>query len=151
MNDKQALVAIQMAKDGFGAREIAEAMGLEGDAVKALLAQQAPGTPPEAGPLRAILFADRRAHRASALRGSIWIAPCDEGGETALWFVCPCGCGQVCRVIVGHRHKPAAHGATWRWNGSMTEPTLHPSVNVPRAAACAGWHGWLRDGYWEVA
>ncbi|BBU57403.1 hypothetical protein KU6B_36680 [Mameliella alba] len=102
-------------------------------------------------PLRAIVFADRTDHRRNAVPGSIWIAPCEEGEEAALWFVCPCGCGQVSRITVGHRHKPKAHGATWNWNGSRSEPTLHPSVNVHRNETCAGWHGWLRDGYWEVA
>ncbi|WP_305970437.1 MULTISPECIES: DUF6527 family protein [unclassified Mameliella] len=102
-------------------------------------------------PLRAIVLTDRREHRRRAECGSIWIAPCEEGEEAALWFVCPCGCGLVSRITIGHRHKPKAHGATWNWNGSRSEPTLHPSVNVHRNETCAGWHGWLRDGYWEVA
>lgn len=63
----------------------------------------------------------------------------------ALWFICPCGCGARVRVPVGVKVKPA-ESPSWKWNGSLTEPTLEPSVN----RIDCGWHGWLRDGYWEA-
>lgn len=147
MTDPQKIVAAELAAQKFTAREIAEVMALDEATVAAHLATLPAGHRPETGPLRAIGFMDRREHRRAAVPGSIWIAPCGEGEETSLWFLCPCGCGAASRITVGHRHKPRAHGPTWEWNGSTTEPTLQPSVNQ---TGC-GWHGWLRDGYWEVA
>ncbi|MBY6117385.1 hypothetical protein KUW09_24540 [Mameliella alba] len=150
MTDPQKTVAEELAAQGFTAAEIAGAMEIDATSVSDHLATVPPGRGPEAGPLRAILFTDRKEHRRVALPGSIWIAPCEEGERAALWFFCPCGCGGLQRITVGHRHKPAAHGPTWNWNGSPTDPTLHPSVNLIRSDSCVGWHGWLRGGYWEV-
>ncbi|ANT39902.1 hypothetical protein BI026_gp31 [Rhodovulum phage vB_RhkS_P1] len=81
------------------------------------------------------------------LTGSFWIGPPDpdEVGARWMWFVCPCGCGQMRPITIGDRFKPA-EAPSWYWNGSLTEVTLHPSVN------CEGhWHGWLRGGQWVLA
>lgn len=96
--------------------------------------------------LRAIHFPDRAEFREKRLAGSISVAPPDDDGETSLWYCCPCGCGAIAPLLVGVRFKPAGPGATWNWNGSTTEPTLHPSVHH-----IGHWHGWLRDGYWSEA
>ncbi|MBP0483954.1 DUF6527 family protein [Sagittula salina] len=102
------------------------------------------------GPLRAIVFSDRHRHRAERLAGSIWISAAGEGDVASLWFYCPCGCGSLARITVGHAHKPKQSGPSWRWNGSRTETSLEPSVKNQGAPPCPGWHGWLRNGYWEA-
>jgi len=101
-------------------------------------------------PRRAIHFEDKCAHRVERLPGSIWIGSCEPGEQGMLWFYCPCGCGILRNITVGNRHKPRIGSPSWNWNGSRTEPTLVPSVNCGPVAACRGWHGWLRDGYWEA-
>lgn len=40
---------------------------------------------------------------------------------------------------------PLANGASWRWNGSETAPTLNPSLHL-RIGGETVWHGWLRGG-----
>lgn len=144
MTDMQSNIVLKMAGQGFTATEIAEAMTLPEADVARLLAEQGRN-----GPLRAITYADRRRHRAELTPGSLWFSDAGEGEQAALWFVCPCGCGMLSRITVGHRHKPKLRGPTWHWNGSRSEPTLEPSVNIRRNSLCPGWHGWLRDGYWE--
>lgn len=101
-------------------------------------------------PRRAIHFPDRRQHRETKVSGSFWVSTEEQGVDVSFWFVCPCGCGQFRRITVGHWFKPKTSGASWHWNGSLTEPTLSPSVNCAPVDACHGWHGWLRDGYWEA-
>lgn len=91
--------------------------------------------------IRSILYRDRREHRQARIPGSI--AFDGVNGERKLWFVCPCGCGDFARITVAIGAKPPS--PSWQWNGSETEPTLHPSVHQLNC----GWHGWLRDGYWE--
>lgn len=98
-------------------------------------------------PLRAILYADRAAFLRDQVPGSIWFPEHEEGTQLAMWFFCPCGCGGRHRVTIGHGFKPMVNAPSWRWNGSTSEPTLHPSLNNP--GTCR-WHGWLRDGYWEA-
>lgn len=97
--------------------------------------------------LRAILYSDRDKHRADALPGAVWFSdPGDGGVVVSMWFFCPCGCG-LHRITVGIGHNPHLNTATWRWDGNIENPTLHPSVhNLP-----CGWHGWLKAGYWERA
>ena len=101
-------------------------------------------------PLRAVHYPENARLRQDRIPGSIWIAPCCEGEASMLWFVCPCGCGTLCNISIGHRHKPKMRGPSWYCNGSATEATLDPSVNAAPAGDCNGWHGWLRDGYWEA-
>lgn len=48
-------------------------------------------------------------------------------------------------INAGVAQKPGL-SPSWNWNGSVSEATLHPSVN----RIDCGWHGWLRDGYWEA-
>lgn len=66
-----------------------------------------------------------------------------SGGDVVF---CPCACDGPARIPVGRDGKPAG-SAGWVWNGSLTEPTLTSPV---RQLNC-GWHGHLRDGYWEAA
>ncbi|MEB3417566.1 DUF6527 family protein [Salipiger marinus] len=94
--------------------------------------------------IRAIAFTDRRLHRETALPGSLWFTEAEDGKSPALWFFCPCGCGDVAHITIGLGAKPAAT-PSWSWNGRTDAPTLTPSV---RQLNC-GWHGWLRDGYWQ--
>lgn len=97
--------------------------------------------------IRAIEFPNPDEFRRHKLPGSFHIDLTQGGPDgAAFWFYCPCGCEGPNRIIIGLRGKPAST-PSWGWNGSMSEPTLTPSVNQLRC----GWHGWLRDGYWEVA
>ncbi len=95
--------------------------------------------------IRAIHFADKSEHRRAKLPGSVHFTEAGDDGVSALWFYCPSGCGRLVRITVGVGFKPHQEGPSWNWNGSTTEPTLHPSVN----RIDANWHGWLRNGYWE--
>ena len=91
--------------------------------------------------IRATHFTSRAAFLAQSAPGSTHFDLLNE----ALWFYCPCGCGARVRIPVGVNVKPD-HSPSWSWNGRLTEPTLTPSVN----RLDCGWHGWLRDGYWEA-
>lgn len=95
--------------------------------------------------IRAIHIPSRDKHRHTALAGSVWFSVVGEGGSQAMWFYCPCGCGDLARIEIGSGMKPAT-SPSWKWNARMDAPTLHPSV---RQLNC-GWHGWLRGGYWEA-
>ncbi|TNF21862.1 MAG: hypothetical protein EP318_06210 [Rhodobacteraceae bacterium] len=95
--------------------------------------------------IRAIPFPDFEKFREKRVAGSIHLGAPDDLGWISFWFVCPCGCGGVVAINAGVGHKPAP-SPSWTWNGSQTEATLYPSVN----RIDCGWHGWLRDGYWEA-
>lgn len=97
--------------------------------------------------IRAIHYTNPDAFRAARHPGATHF-DLTKGGpdEAILWFFCPCGCGGPVRLKLGIGVKPA-DSPSWNWNGSITEPTLTPSVN----RLDCGWHGWLRDGYWEEA
>lgn len=97
--------------------------------------------------IRAIEFPNPAEFRRARLPGSFHIDLTQGGPDgAAFWFFCPCGCGGTHRILVsiGGGEHPKTY---WAWNRSMSEPTLSPSI---KSAPC-GWHGWLRDGYWEVA
>lgn len=96
--------------------------------------------------LRALHIPGRDRHREERLPGSVWFSAVGEGGSQAMWFYCPCGCGALSRIEVGAGRKPE-QSPSWRWNARMDAPTLTPSVHQQTC----GWHGWLRDGYWEIA
>ena len=79
--------------------------------------------------------------------GSFRISPPDADGEQSFWYCCPCGCGRIAPLTVGNGFKPSKASpddATWKWNGSLEAPTLHPSVHH-----IGHWHGWLTDGVWR--
>ncbi len=98
--------------------------------------------------IRAMHFPDFGAFRSHKTPGSFHV---DGLGSPIVRFIvwCPCGCGHRWSLTVGENCKPTA-SPSWRWNGSLTEPTLDPSV---RDGDVDGehWHGWLRNGYWEAA
>lgn len=84
--------------------------------------------------------------RSGNMPGSFHVSPPDPtDGEQTFWYCCPCGCGAQVPLTVGNGFKPA-DGPSWNWNGSIERPTLSPSVNH-----IDHWHGWLRDGVWELA
>ena len=95
--------------------------------------------------IRAIYFPNLAELREKRQTGSIHATQPLSDGTTQFWYCCPCGCGFVGILTVGVKCKPSQRGASWDWNGSETEATLNPSVNH-----VGHWHGWLRDGYWEV-
>ncbi|UWQ92996.1 hypothetical protein K3727_09525 [Rhodobacteraceae bacterium M382] len=93
--------------------------------------------------IRALPYKTEGAFRSATHRGSVFI---DLTNETAMvWFLCPCGCGTTSRIRVGEKFKPDG-SPSWEWNGSIPDPTLTPSI---KQTVC-GWHGVLRDGYWEA-
>lgn len=75
--------------------------------------------------------------------GSFRVTEPDEKGEQTFWYCCPCGCGSIAPLTVGNGFKPAGK-PTWRWNGSIEKPSLHPSVHH-----VGHWHGRLTDGVWS--
>lgn len=77
--------------------------------------------------------------------GSFMLIPRQTPGLFEFDYFCPCGCGVQGSLLIGEGFKPGGERPSWRWNGSRTEPTLDPSVNH-----VGHWHGWLRNGYWEV-
>lgn len=96
-------------------------------------------------PLRAIQYLDSEDHLANGTAGSFIVSPeVERGDEGTFRFICPCGCGAYCAIRVRAGRKPEA-SPSWTYNGKPLAPTLHPSVN----RLDCGWHGWLRDGYWE--
>lgn len=86
---------------------------------------------------------DKEAFLERRVAGSFRIGAVDTDGELSFWYCCPCGCGAVAPLLAGNGFKPA-DGPSWTWNGSVEDPTLHPSVNH-----IGHWHGWLRNGMWE--
>lgn len=63
------------------------------------------------------------------------------GVNRHLWFVCPCGCGELGTIAVT---PPCADG--WKWDGNETLPTLSPSIQT--LTPCR-WHGHLNKGVFE--
>lgn len=91
---------------------------------------------------RAICYRDHETFRAEKLPDSLYFDLTTD--PMVLWFFCPCGCGAPNLITIGKDSKPA-QSPSWSWNGSLSEPSLMPSVHQ----LLCGWHGWLRDGYWE--
>lgn len=66
-----------------------------------------------------------------------------KSGQPHLFFVCPCGCGDVgCLPL-----EPMPGRKGWRWNADRVFPTLRPSI--AKRSRCA-WHGWLVKGFWTL-
>ena len=95
--------------------------------------------------LRAIQFVSLADMRRQAMPGSFHLAPRQAVGLFEFIYLCPCGCGIENQLLIGKGHKPGVARPSWNWNGSASSPNLTPSVNH-----VDHWHGWLRDGYWEV-
>jgi len=95
--------------------------------------------------LHALHFTDRDQFEACRYAGSFMLVPRRASGLFEFRAFCPCGCGVVMTLLVGQMHKPGGARPSWNWNGSTSAPTLDPSVHW-----VDHWHGWLRDGYWEV-
>ena len=70
-------------------------------------------------------------------------------GEIAgLGFRCPCGCGREGYLPFAGIERDVPGAPEWEWDGNQLTPTLSPSVL--QVGGCR-WHGWLRNGEWEVA
>jgi len=61
-----------------------------------------------------------------------------------LYFVCPCGCGDVLGIPVTQRLE--GFSGCWKWDGNEGHPTLTPSVS--RLVGCK-WHGHLTKGIFD--
>ena len=82
--------------------------------------------------------------REELVAGSYCYRAFREGEAPAgMAFICPCGCGSESWMAFEGSNQP---GPCWKWNGNDLSPSLTPSV---KQINC-GWHGWLKDGYWEV-
>ena len=95
--------------------------------------------------IRAIYNPDPDRWRQYRSPGSFILTPRETAGLFEMRFFCPTGEGWDFGILIGDGFKPGGSRPSWRWNGSKTEPTLDPSVNME-----GHWHGWLRDGYWRV-
>lgn len=96
-------------------------------------------------PLRAIEIADKDEFERLKLPGSFRLVPRSSPDEFEFEYFSPIGSGIKGRLLVGLNHKPSGPRPSWSWNGSRSEPDLKPSVNEVGL-----WHGWLRNGYWEL-
>jgi hypothetical protein len=94
--------------------------------------------------LRALWYRDTEEFERHRNPGSFRLEARATAGLYDFFYFCPCGCGVERELLVGDGEKPGGTRPSWRWNGSRSEPTLNPSVNMQDH-----WHGWLRDGYWE--
>lgn len=97
--------------------------------------------------LRAIHFPDRDAFVAQELAGSThfdFVGATIPGAEATLWVRCPGGTGELCRLFVA-RALSRESVNVMIWNGSMSDPNLLGPLRLS-----SGWHGYLRDGYWEA-
>lgn len=70
-------------------------------------------------------------------------------GAAGIAFRCPCGCGEEGYLPVRIPFAPATSSTDWEWDGNAEAPTISPSV-FNTAMPCR-WHGWLRQGVWELA
>jgi hypothetical protein len=77
--------------------------------------------------------------------GSFILIPRPTAGLFEMRFFCPTGADLENSLLIGEGFKPGGDRPSWRWNGSRSEPTLDPSVNIE-----GHWHGWLRGGYWRA-
>jgi hypothetical protein len=95
-------------------------------------------------------FVDQRLHQECI--------PPPVGGRGLLSFACPNGHGYCGTLRVGNGFKPGGERPSWKWNGSVTAPTLTPSINCLSGptpdgleyGGC-GWHSFLTDGEWGKA
>lgn len=66
-----------------------------------------------------------------------------EADGKGLFYVCPCGCGDL--GFLGFRGRSDPARPSWEWDGNGDKPTLAPSIR--RTAGCK-FHGHLRAGVW---
>ena len=63
-------------------------------------------------------------------------------------FDCP-GCGDH-SIVVWDRSVPIGDGfGAWRWTmdgTSLSDLTLHPSVDLSHSGIACKWHGWVKNG-----
>lgn len=92
--------------------------------------------------------------------GAFWYLQGFNGEpDTGIHHTCPCGCGIISGINLKGDRVPL-----WTITGTRDKPTLAPSVGIhawennptyPRRAEKEAdgyhWHGWLRNGVWEVA
>lgn len=69
--------------------------------------------------------------------GDFYWTGMSDGKIGRMMFVCPCGCGDICGIVL----KPVAPTG-WEWNGDLDKPTVTPSILINRGH----WHGYLTDG-----
>lgn len=70
----------------------------------------------------------------------------EEDGRKTFVYCCPCGCGQQIGLPIRSEEHAAPAAPAWAWNGSLTSPTLAPSIR--RLDGCR-WHGFLTGGEWQ--
>lgn len=67
-------------------------------------------------------------------------------GDDTLVYICPCGCQELRALPVYQGEQTTVPKRGWKWNGSINEPTLTPSIK--HLDKCK-WHGHLVKGVWE--
>lgn len=58
--------------------------------------------------------------------------------KNAIWIKMPNDIGPIRIPLTGK--------GAWRWDGSMDNPTLTPSILVHPSDMFGEWHGWMRKG-----
>lgn len=56
---------------------------------------------------------------------------------------CPCGCGSLGALSFDNSTQDSPK---WHWDNNKENPTLFPSIWRKRTC---GWHGFLRNGFFE--
>lgn len=70
----------------------------------------------------------------------------EDTGAVTFVYCCPCGCGVQIGLPIRPETDPAPARPAWLWNGSLSSPTLTPSIR--RLDGCR-WHGFLTGGEWQ--
>lgn len=63
-----------------------------------------------------------------------------EGGARRLSFLCPCGCGALCGILVND--DGTQNNYAWAWDRDENAPTVTPSIAINNGH----WHGYLTAG-----
>ncbi len=66
-----------------------------------------------------------------------------ESENKGLFYICPCGCGDL--GFLTFCHAAEANRPSWEFDGNREAPTLAPSIR--RLIGCK-FHGHLRAGVW---
>lgn len=100
---------------------------------------------PEVDPKRTGLRAKRTVFDLVAGNYPDYASPGEyELHDGLLLLACP-GCGHVSGMRVGDPKPPRS--PSWLLNGDPNAPTCSPSINC---VGCCGWHGYLRNGVFEL-
>lgn len=95
--------------------------------------------------MKVILYTDFDDFRDNGQAGSICFIENVEHDVRGFGIKCV-GCGHESYLPIVHPEESVI-GPHWYWDQNVESPTLSPSIY--HKVGC-GWHGYLRNGIWEV-